>query len=275
MHAARSIAFGLVLALAAGSAVAEEDGLNVLSFGTQAGTPQNALYFTALLGAQSGPAYFGSDELEFGPAVRGGFNFLDLGRLTVGEPVFDDDPYARDDGFNVHASFRFIGERDASEYDDLKGMDDVDATLELGLGVGYVWPNLEVFADARYGIGGSDGWVGELGADFIARPTDRLTLRVGPRFLYGSENFTETYFGVSASESAASGMNAYDPDGGLTSAGVEMTATYRLGERWWLEGGARWDKYQDDAADSPIVRRGSDESTEAYIGFRRAFVLEF
>jgi outer membrane protein len=259
---------------AEGQAPAAVPETPVLSFGTQGGSPRT-LFATVLLGVQTRPEYFGSEDTNIGPLIRPSVGFFNFAGLSFGEPAFDEDPYERKQGFGARASFRYISERNSGDFDELDGLDDIDPTLEVGLGVGYVWPNLEVFADARYGIGGADAWVGEVGANLVARPTDRLALRLGPRFLYGADRYAETYFGVTSDESARSGLAAYAPDGGLVTAGVEVIATYRIGDRWWLEGGARYDRFQGDAADSPIVRQGTEDSTQLRIGVRRAFVLEF
>ncbi len=100
-----------------------------------------------------------------------------------------------------------------------------------------------------------------------------MVLRIGPRLVYGSNEYADTYFGITPEESAASGLDAYDPGAGLTSAGFEAVATYQLTERWWLEGGAKWKQFKGDAANSPIVENGSNDYTEFRIGFRRLFTL--
>lgn len=234
-----------------------------------------ALYFSALAGLSTGAPYFGSDETDTGFFLSPSPRFLGLGGLRLGTPSFKDDPLARRDGVSVGGAFRFIRERDAEDYDELTGLDDIDPTLEVGVSLSYAVPNAELFADLRYGLGGSDGWVADLGANYVVRPTDRLALRAGPRLLYGSENYTNTYFGISPQESQRSGLPAFEADAGLVSTGVEVSATYRLGERWWLEGRARYERFQDDAADSPIVQQGSEQNTSVTIGVRRAFILEF
>ena len=57
--------------------------------------------------------------------------------------------------------------------------------------------------------------------------------------------------------------------------GLEAIATYQLGDEWWLEGRARWERLQGDAADSPIVEQGQDDMLTFSIGFRRALSLDF
>jgi outer membrane scaffolding protein for murein synthesis (MipA/OmpV family) len=284
MKTARALGLGLALALPGLNAAAQDaaDPLGaidvapgeVLSFGSQ-GRSGRSLLFTFFAGGRTGPPFFGSDEMEFGPSFRGSFAYVNFGGVTFGEETFDPDPYERRGGFGYGLSFRFVNERDSSEHDDIRGLDDIDGTLEIGGGVGYAWPNVEAIADVRYGLGGSDAWVGEARLFYVARPTDRLAIRVGPRVLVGSDNYVDTYFGVSSAESARSGLDAFDPDAGLVSAGVEVIATYRLSERWWLEGAAKWEQFQGDAGDSPIVGVGADDRTEVRVGLRRSFVWRF
>jgi len=241
------------------------------------GMRDRRLVFTILLGAESRPEYFGSEDnrgvLRFSPNVLA----VSFGDLRVGdeEDAFDEDPNDRPLGFFAGPSFRFVTDRSADDYGELEGLEDIDATLEVGAQVGYIWPNVEAFGQLRYGLGGSESWVGEIGAYYVARPGDRFAVRIGPRLLFGSDEYSDTYFGVSSDEAAASGFEEYDPEGGLVSAGVEMIATYQLGETWWLEGRARWDQFQDDAADSPIVEQGATDQGTVSIGVRRAFVLNF
>ncbi len=235
------------------------------------------LVFTALIGAESRPGYFGSEENIIVPRFSPNLLSLNFGQVDVGDQALTnaEDPNRRPLGFGVGGSFRFVTERSSSDFDELEGLDDIDLAVELGAQIGYVWPNVEAFAALRYGAIGHESWVGEVGAYYVARPTDGLSVRVGPRLLFGSDSYTDTYFGVSSDEASNSEFEAFDPDGGLVSAGIEVIATYKLGEQWWLEGRARWDQLQDDAADSPIVDQGSAELGSLTIGVRRSFVLDF
>ncbi|MEM9247098.1 MAG: MipA/OmpV family protein [Pseudomonadota bacterium] len=244
---------------------------------TQTSEKDRRLIFTVLLGAESRPGYFGSDENITVGRISPNLVALNFGQVDVGNQSSADaaDPNARPLGFGVAGSFRFVTERSSDDFDELEGLDDVDLSVEIGAQVGYVWPSAEAFGALRYGAIGHESWVGEIGANYVARPADDFALRVGPRLLFGSDNYADTYFGVSADEAAASDFSEYDPDGGLVSAGVEVIATYRLGEQWWLEGRARWDQLQADAADSPIVEQGTVDQGTVSIGVRRAFVLDF
>ena len=61
----------------------------------------------------------------------------------------------------------------------------------------------------------------------------------------------------------------------LMGAGIELVATYQLGDRTWLEVGALYERLQGSAADSPIVQQGSDTQTEFRVGLRRAYGFRF
>ena len=264
-----------------------EDAMPSLSFGAPATEPAGTLssqgasdrraIFTLLVGADSRPGYFGAEENIIVPRFSPNIGAVSFGQFNFGdeEDALDEDPNDRPLGFAVGGSFRFVTERSSDTYDELEGLDDVDFSLEVGATVGYAWPNVEAFGQLRYGVLGHESWVGELGAYYVARPTDDIALRIGPRLLFGSDSYTDTYFGVSADEAASSDFEAYDPEGGLVSAGVEVIATYQLSQKWWLEGRARWDQFQNDAADSPIVRQGATDQGTVTIGVRRAFVLDF
>ncbi|TFL19844.1 MipA/OmpV family protein [Jannaschia formosa] len=230
-----------------------------------------ALGFTLRGGVGTAPTYSGSNSNEAVPDLGFELNYLNLGGFTFGNP----DPLYRPEGFGVTGSFRYIGERDASDEADLTGLEDVDDSLELGIGLRYAADNYQVFGNVRYGVVGHESFVGELGADAFLRPNDRLTLRAGPRAFFGDQDYASTYYGVTAAESAASGGNlaTYDADGGLLSTGVEFGAGYRINDDWGIDAAVTYERLRNDAQDSPISL--DDDQFSARIGLTRRFTLGF
>ena len=110
-----------------------------------------------------------------------------------------------------------------------------------------------------------------------AQPTDQLELVFGPRVNWGSQDYSKTYFGVTAAEAAAAGstLTAYSPDAGINSVGLELKANYAFSERTTFHLRAGWDRFIGDAADSPIVKAGSaDQFTiGAGVSYRFGFNL--
>ncbi len=277
--AAKTAALSLAAALCAGPALAQEFATQeTLSDGPAATLPVtstqsvgNSFTFTLRGGVATQPKFFGSDEYDVGPDI--GFQFKHL-RLRGLPEVGDNDPWAEDYGWDLHGSFRYLGERDASEDPDLESLHDVDPSYELGFGIGFAGPNYEAFADIRRGFGGHEGLVGAVGLDYVARPDDRWRLTVGPRFIWANDEFIDTYSGVESDE-ATPELPAYDPDGGLISAGIQLGARYKINDLWGVESALNWDNLQGDAADSPIVDTGDNDQWRFRIGVTRVFNLRF
>ena len=235
------------------------------------------LRFTLSGGAQYAPTYPGSDEYEVRPDV--GFRFQSLALrngFILGDPDFDSVP----DGFALRGAFNYEGARDGDVSDRLAGLDDRDASVELGLGGQYGGPGYRVFGEVRYGVTGHEAFVGEIGADAVLQASDRLTLLAGPRATIGSSKYNDYYFGVSDAEgAAAAGLGnaeidgGYDAGSGLVSAGIELGARYRLSDAWGVEGTVSYDRLEGDAGRSPVV-----EDRDQYgVGIRltRRFTLDF
>jgi outer membrane protein len=223
------------------------------------------LSFTLRAGAEAASSYFGGKDAKAGPDFGFTLHYLALpGDISFGST----DTNAIRYGFGLRGSFRYIAKRSASDDAELAGLPDVKAAAELGLGLGYTQRNFEAFADIRYGVIGHHAWVGELGANAIFRPTQQLTLRAGPRVFFGDSDYASTYFGV---ETAAGTFPAHSAKGGALSAGLEIGAVYALNDDWGIDGALRWDKYLNDAKDSPIVQQGRDSNFGIRIGLTRRF----
>lgn len=243
-----------------------------VSFGSGSPGDQPKVLATVRGGITVSPSYFGSDDYEVGPDAAVRLDFLNVpGGLTWGaaEPV----PAGVRSGWSFRGSARYIAGRDASG--GLSGLGDVDPTFEAGFGLGYEQRNYRVFTDVRYGMVGTNAWTGEVGADGILRPSEGVTLSLGPRLSFGDDTFATTYFGVSGAQAAASGLDPYRADGGLYSAGVEVGARYMVGSRWGVEGAASWNRLVNSAGDSPIPEAGSRDQYKLRLGLTRSLSLDF
>lgn len=236
-----------------------------------AAAAQSGAEFTLGLGAALAPGYFGSDDYEIGPTGDLSLDYLRLGGLSLGSPG----PAQAREGFSVGGSFRLIGSRAAADHPELTGLNDIDAAVELGLGLAYEGPGYRAFAKLRYGVVGHESTVGELGADAVVRASDRLTLTAGPRAFFGSDRYAATYFGVTPAESLASGLPAFAARGGLLSAGVEIGALYRIDDDWGLKGAITYGRWMGDAADSPITGLGSRSHAGASLILTRRVRIGF
>ena len=86
--------------------------------------------FSLTGGATAQPDYFGADSHYFAPTGRVGFTGLRVGDLQLLDP---EGPREFVPGTFYRGALDFIPERDGR--DELAGLDDVDASVELGLGL--------------------------------------------------------------------------------------------------------------------------------------------
>lgn len=231
------------------------------------------LIFTVRGGSAVTPNYFGSGDYSFGPDIGFRMNYTRLpGGRTLGSTDANDPRY----GYRVHGSFRYVGERKTAEHPELAGLNDIDQSFELGLGLEYSSNRFDVFADLRYGIIGHQSLLGELGSDVKLHPSNRLTFSMGPRVLLGSDDYASTHFSVSAAETAAGyAGGAYDASGGILSAGIELGAIYRFSGNWGVDGAVTWSRFTGDAANSPIIEAGERDQYGVRIGITRRFFLDW
>lgn len=244
--------------------------LAVLCLSPPAMAQDRAFAFSLTAGAAYGPSYFGSDTYDVTPGGRFRLTGLVLGNLRLRDP---DGPRLFAPGSGLRGALRLIGERKGSGA--LAGLDDVDSAVEFGLGVHHTTQSWQVYGDLRHGIIGHQALAGEVGANVIHRAPSGLVLHAGPRAAFGNGRFMRTYFGVTAEESAASGLAAYRPGGGLQSLGTEIGVYQPLNADWGITGALRYDRLLGDAAASPIVQQGSRDQMTVMIGLTRHFSLRF
>ncbi len=231
---------------------------------------ERALSFSLTGGAAFAPAYFGASHYRVSPMGRFSFSGLSFGPAQFGST---DGPVQFAPGAGLRGAFRYIPERRGRN--ELAGMDPVGAAVELGLGLHYTAESWQVFADLRYGALGHRALAGEIGANAIYRGPDGLVLHAGPRAEFGDRRFAQTYFGVTAAESTASGLAPFSAGAGVHSLGFEVGAYQALSADWGVTGSLRLDRLRGDAAASPIVQQGRRDQFSAEIGLTRHFNLRF
>lgn len=204
----------------------------------------------------AGPRFPGSDRYTL-------FGYPEISYRRANEPERFSAP---DDGFSISLldtpNFRFgaVGRYQPGRYfgDDrrhLFGLRDVKWAVEPGAFVEY-WPVsfLRARAELRHGINGHDGFVGNIGLDFIA-PVGGFTASIGPRLAFGDDDFTRTYFGVTPYEAFLNGrVTTFRPHGGVTSVGALAALTYTFSPQWATTVYGGYNRLVDDAGRSPIPR---------------------
>lgn len=139
---------------------------------------------------------------------------------------------------------------------DLAGLDTVNWAVEPGVFLN-LWPAnwLRGRVEARRGVIGDRGWVGDAGVDLIYTGS-RWEASIGPRIGYGDTRYMDSYFQVTPQEAAASPLidTVYNPRGGRRYTGAEAALGYRLLGGFRVIGDIGYHRLTNDLADSPIVK---------------------
>lgn len=147
-------------------------------------------------------------------------------------------------------------ERHASE---LGGMGDVATkAILVGFAKGAITDHLSVNSSVHLGAGNdSKGAWSKLGAAYAITlsPSAQMTFNVGATLANAS--YMQSFFGVSAAQTASSRNRIYTPSGGLRDASVGVRLSYQLDRDWSLLAGWSNTALSSTAKDSPLVRKGS------------------
>ena len=157
-------------------------------------------------------------------------------------------------------SARYVRARNNDDNDALRGLENVPWGGEVG-GFVEVYPSdwLRVRAELRKGFRAHDGVVADVAVDAFTDLAPDLRLSAGPRASFASKGYYEAYYGVSAAESAASGLSTYSPGDGMKSIGVGTALTWTATENISTTAFAEYNRLSGPAADSSLVReRGSE-----------------
>ncbi len=226
------------------------------------------------LGAQVQPKFIGADKSEVGPLWN-----VDIAR-GADEFRFE----APDDNFGIALikAGRFRAGPGANIEGSRKNSDvgapvgKVPTTFEAGAFAQYnLSDSTRLRGELRKGIGGHDGVIGSIGADQVWRDGDRYVFSVGPRVLFSTGRYQRAYFGVTPAAALATGLPAYQPDGGIHAVAATSGMSYQFSPRFGMFGYARYERLVGDAAKSPIVRElGSRNQVSAGAGLSYTFTVK-
>jgi outer membrane scaffolding protein for murein synthesis (MipA/OmpV family) len=209
--------------------------------------------WSVVVGAGGGyaPDYEGSDDYELQP-----FPFVSI--------VYDDFVFINGtsiglnllnyEGLKAGPIARYGFGRDEDDNNALDGLGDVDDSIEVGGFVSYGIGIWSAGLTAEQDVGGShEGLVGEASTGVSVPLSDNLKSSLEGSATWASSDYVDTYFGISAKQSARSGLEQFDADAGFKDVAVTLGLDYMFTESIGISGRAQYKRLLNDAADSPIV----------------------
>lgn len=223
--------------------------------------------YTLGAGAAWIPQYEGSDDYEAQP------NWL----LSV-DDLYHPDTYVRLSGPSLRSNFvpdphlragvsgQWVRERDDVDDDAVDRLDSTDTAVLLGGIFGWDFlaePSIELTAaiDLRYDVANDNGYlITPRLIYFNSLPDSRFSVGTELFANWASEDYMSEQFGISPSEAARSGLDAYDPDADFKDVGAGVIVNYRFTDHLSATGRGTYSRLVGDAANSPIVEDGGDEN---------------
>jgi outer membrane scaffolding protein for murein synthesis (MipA/OmpV family) len=205
-------------------------------------------------------AYDGADEREFEVEPAGAVHYRTGDHLFFWEGFELGWRGRLADRWLVQAGARYEDglEPDDSEDGNLDGIEPRDSHvvgfLEVRRGLGEDWRH---WVAARVMGGPSDfGWQGVVAAGHrFGEQLDGTGTEIYAFLTFGTDDFINKDFGVTADDAAVSGLAETTLDGGYRSTGVQLVHRRYLARRLHANAQAGVEFYSSDIADSPIARQ--------------------
>ncbi|GHS85453.1 structural protein MipA [Campylobacterota bacterium] len=162
----------------------------------------------------------------------------------------------------ISPAISFRSEREADSDKAYKGLGDVAAEATYGVSAALIFQPFVLHARAFNGFDSSAA-VYDFGVNYLHHFNKSWGVMTGVGAQYGSEKYNQTYYGITAKQSAES-RNHYDeyaPKAGLTSAQGNIGLIYHTSSKSSVSLFVRSKVFVGEAEDSPIIKYGSDHST--------------
>ena len=230
--------------------------------------------YRVAIGPQLVPTYPGSSSVVVRP-------FVEVDRARPGKHFEFEAPdeslgfaFWRGGALEIGPAFNFSAARKAGDVG--VKVSDVDFTVEAGGFIQYhLTHHFRLRAEARHGVGGHDGLISQISADYIARDGDKWLFSIGPRITIADDRYNRAYFGISALDAVSSGLPSYRAKGGVQSIGGTVGYLRKLSHHWGMETFASYTRLIGNSADSPLVTRfGSPDQVSGGIALSYSFGRE-
>ncbi|WP_256853633.1 MipA/OmpV family protein [Pantoea sp. Fr+CA_20] len=157
---------------------------------------------------------------------------------------------------------------DGSDY--LRGMGDVKGSAlgMFGLGYGVAdWLNLQLQAEVPFSERNNGAALHfGINSPLYTSPNNTVTLALTGS--WGTDKYMQTYYGVSASQSAASRFTRYDAGAGVYAWSMNLDWTHKFNEDWSVVAAAGVTQLTGDARNSPIVQRKTSPTGSLLVTYR-------
>ncbi len=210
------------------------------------------------VGAEYRPLYDGASltRTQAGPVIN--IRYKDIAFASTGEGVGVN--LLHGDHYRGGLALCYdLGRQVSADVSHLTGLGDIKRAPAVKAFFSYAISKsfpMVVRADVRQIIGGADGMLADLDV-YLPLPgsSRRLVMFAGPSMTYADRRYMQKEFGVTTSQSIASGYPVYDAHAGSDAVGFGFSATEFVTTHWLVNLDAAVNHLLESAADSPITQK--------------------
>lgn len=219
------------------------------------------------VGVTVAPDYEGGDDYVAAPALFGRYNLAEERYVALvgsgdaargGRLVFN---VIANSPWEIGPAIGLRYERNDPDNERVKRMDDIDFATEAGGFISYRsngwFGTLGFMADVSDVY---NGYIADLQGGYTQKLNDDFSLTYKASVSYVDDNYMDTYFGVDRKDSASSGLQRHDADGGIKDVGLGIAANYKFNKTWGIVANVNYYRLTGDAEDSPIVNDEGDKN---------------
>jgi len=220
--------------------------------------------------AEAQPVYQGASAMRVmgGPVIN--IRYKDIAFFSTGEGLGYN--FLRGRYYRVGVALGWdVGRRVPDDYPNLHGLGDISIGPSIKLYASYVLSKdfpMVIQVDARKILGGADGVIGDLEA-YMPVPGSSKTffMFAGPSITWANHRYLSKEYGVTLTQSLASGDPIFNVHGGTNSVGFGFSATQLLTEKWLINLDAAVSQLRGSAANSPITEARTQRALAVSVNY--------
>ncbi|WER50168.1 MipA/OmpV family protein [Cupriavidus sp. WKF15] len=216
------------------------------------------------------PHYDGSSKYIVigGPSVD--IRYRDIAFASIGEGLGVNVLRGKNYRAGIALTYN-LGRRAEENSPLLDGMKNINPAPEAKLFAEYAVSKefpLVMRVDARRSLGGSDGWIGDIGA-YMPLPgsSEKFYWFAGPTLTLADSRYMNAWYGVSASQ-ARPGRPQFSPGGGVRSYGFGLSAVWFFDKHWFATTDVSVLQLVGDAKRSPLTQTATGGAFDLSINYQ-------
>lgn len=170
-----------------------------------------------------------------------------------------------DSAWHAGPALRYRGGRKDADNPVVHQLHEIGATVEAGAFVSYLWSGkgsvpwrVQISTSVLRGFSRADGTRAAIDAFVLTPVSHRIFLGLGGSINVIDRKTMNGYFGITPTDSLASGLPIFQPGGGNNSNDLWLTAAYLINSKWVVAVGGYWQHLRGNAAGSPwVIQQGN------------------